>query len=62
MVYLATEHYDMRKSINALALVVVDTLGLVPVSPCWFLLYNRARPPENSLLGHERFLAAFPVS
>ena len=30
MVYLATGHHDMRKSINGLALVVADTLGLDP--------------------------------
>jgi hypothetical protein len=37
MVYLATGHHDMRKSINGLALVVADTLGLDPVSPHWFV-------------------------
>ena len=33
MVDLATGQHDMRKSINGLALVVADTLGLDPVSP-----------------------------
>lgn len=43
MVYLATGHHDMRKSINGLALVVAETLGLAPVSPHWFVFCNRAR-------------------
>lgn len=43
MVYLATGHHDMRKSINGLALVVADTLGLDPVSPHWFVFCNRGR-------------------
>ena len=43
MVYLATGHHDMRKSINGLAQVVAATLGLDPVSPHWLVLYNRAR-------------------
>ncbi|WP_147383934.1 IS66 family insertion sequence element accessory protein TnpB [Noviherbaspirillum sedimenti] len=42
-VYLATGHHDMRKSINGLALVVADTLGLDPVSPHWFVFCNRGR-------------------
>ena len=33
----------MRKSINGLALVVADTLGLDPVSPHWFVFCNRGR-------------------
>ena len=41
MVYLATGHHDMRKSINGLALVVDETLGLDPVSPHWFVFCNR---------------------
>ena len=43
MVYLATGHHDMRKSINGLALVVAETLGLDPVSPHWFVFCNRSR-------------------
>lgn len=43
MVYPATDHHDMRKSINALALVVADTLNLDPVSPRWFVFCNRGR-------------------
>ena len=43
MVYLATGHHDMRKSINGLALVVTDTLGIDPVGIHWFVFCNRAR-------------------
>ena len=42
-VYLATGHHDMRKSINGLALVVADTLGLDPVGTHWFVFCNRSR-------------------
>ena len=41
-VYLATGHHDMRKSINGLALVVADTLGLDPVGAHWFVFCNRS--------------------
>ncbi|WP_143752726.1 IS66 family insertion sequence element accessory protein TnpB [Massilia psychrophila] len=41
--YLATDHHDMRKSINGLALVVAETLGLDPVSPHWLVFCNRSR-------------------
>lgn len=43
MVYLATGHHDMRKSINGLALVVADTLGLDPTGIHWFVFCNRGR-------------------
>ena len=43
MVYLATGHHDMRKSINGLALAVSDTLELDPVGVHWFVFCNRAR-------------------
>ena len=43
MVYLATGHHDMRKSINGLALVVADTLGLDPTGAHWFVFCNRGR-------------------
>lgn len=43
MVYLATGHHDMRKSINGLALVVAEILGLDPVSQHWFVFCNRSR-------------------
>ena len=43
MVYLATGHHDMRKSINGLALVVADTLGLDPTGVHWFVFCNRGR-------------------
>ncbi|GGE92778.1 hypothetical protein CR103_21655 [Massilia psychrophila] len=33
----------MRKSINGLALVVAETLGLDPVSPHWLVFCNRSR-------------------
>ena len=41
-VYLETGHHDMRKSINGLALVVTDTLGLDPVGAHWFVFCNRS--------------------
>lgn len=43
MVYLATGHHDMRKSINGLALVVAETLELDPMGPHWFAFCNKAR-------------------
>ena len=43
MVYLAIGHHDMRKTINGLALVEAETLGLDPVSPHWFVFCNRGR-------------------
>lgn len=43
MVYLATGHHDMRKSINGLALIVAETLALDPVSVHWFAFCNRGR-------------------
>lgn len=43
MVGLTNGHHDMRKSINGLALVVAETLGLCPVSVHWLVLCNRER-------------------
>jgi hypothetical protein len=48
MVYLATGHHDMRKSINGLALVVADTLELDPTGPHWFVFCNRGRDRLNN--------------
>lgn len=42
-VYLATGHHDMRMSINGLALVAAETLGVDPVSEHWFIFCNRGR-------------------
>jgi transposase len=42
-VYLAPGVTDMRKSINTLALMVVETLGMEPVGPHWFVFCARAR-------------------
>jgi hypothetical protein len=44
MVYLATGHHDMRKSLNGLALVVAKTMGLDPVGPTWDGGQRRSRP------------------
>ncbi len=43
MVYLATGHHDMRKSINGLAMVVLEELGCEPIGPHWFVFCNRTR-------------------
>lgn len=43
MVYLATGHHDMRKSINGLALVVAETLELDPMGLHWFAFCNKTR-------------------
>ncbi len=42
-VYLAPGVTDMRKSINTLALMVVETLGMEPVGPHWFVFCGRCR-------------------
>jgi hypothetical protein len=36
-------HYDVRKSINGLALVVAEMLGHDPASAHWFVFCNRGR-------------------
>ena len=41
-VYLAPGATDMRRAINGLSLLVVDTLALDPVSEHWFVFCNRA--------------------
>ncbi len=43
MVYLATGHHDMRKSINGLAMIVLEELGCEPIGPHWFVFCNRTR-------------------
>ena len=40
-VYLAPGATDMRRSINGLSLMVVETLELDPVSAHWFVFCNR---------------------
>jgi hypothetical protein len=42
-VYLAPGVTDMRKSINSLAIMVVETLGMEPVGPHWFVFCGRER-------------------
>jgi transposase len=42
-VYLAPGVTDMRKSINTLGLMVVETLGMEPVGPHWFVFCGRER-------------------
>lgn len=42
-VYLAPGATDMRKSINALALLAAETLGVEPVGPHWFVFCGRQR-------------------
>jgi transposase len=42
-VYLAPGVTDMRKSINTLALMVVEMLGMEPVGPHWFVFCGRKR-------------------
>lgn len=42
-VYLAPGATDMRKSINSLAMLVVETLHGDPVGPHWFVFCGRGR-------------------
>ncbi|MDQ5914879.1 MAG: transposase [Pseudomonadota bacterium] len=42
-VYLATGQHDMRMSINGLALVAAEVLGVDPMGEHWFVFCNRRR-------------------
>jgi transposase len=51
-VYLYNTHIDMRKSINGLVLLVVDSMHLDPQSKSLFLFHNKTNDKIKGILWH----------
>jgi len=54
-IYLYLDVVDMRKSIDTLAILVADTLGLNPASGHLFLFHNRKGDKVKALFYHENY-------
>ncbi len=51
-IYLYNASIDMRKSINGLTLLVVDSMNFEPQSKALFLFHNKAGDKVKSILWH----------
>jgi transposase len=51
-IYIYSAHIDMRKSINGLVVLIVDSMNLEPRSKVLFLFHNKARDKVKGILWH----------
>lgn len=42
-IFIATQHVDMRKAFDGLAIYIKDTLEKEPLTGKWFVFFNRGR-------------------
>ena len=51
-IYIYSAHVDMRKSINGLVVLIVDSMNLEPRSKILFLFHNKTRDKVKGILWH----------